>query len=432
MLHFLRRLRPRAKDRRPEPQPPRARPAVESLEDRCLPSHAGGDAVIHWNRTLLDAIRAESTSPPVAARDMAIVEVAVFDAVNSIEPTYAPYRVHVPAAPGASPQAAAIEAAFQTLSTLFPAERPLFDQQLHRSLAHIPGGPAKVEGLRVGRAVARKCLAMRQHDGLAAQVSYTPGTAPGEWRPTPPKFAPALLPGWPAVAGFGIKSGAQFRPAGPPALTSAQYAQAFAEVEALGDKTSTVRTPDQTQIALFWADNAGTATPPGHWNEIAEQIAARRHTSLLQNARLFAVLDMTLADAGIAAWDAKYTYNFWRPVTAIPQAGADGNPATTADPTWAPLLATPNFPSYVSGHSTFSAAACAVLTRFFGRHVHFRTTSDALPGVVRSFRSFAQAADEAGMSRIYAGIHWQFDNQDGLALGTAVGNYDLKHLLRPL
>jgi membrane-associated phospholipid phosphatase len=406
---------------------------VEGLEDRCLLSGGGGgDAVIRWNRTLLDAIRAVKTPPPVAARDMAIVQAAVFDAVNWIQPLAQPYRVRVAAAPGASLTAAVDEAAFRTLSALFPNERPLFEQQLHRALAHVPGGPAKAEGRSVGRAVARKCLVLRQDDGSAAQVSYTPGTAPGEWRPTPPAYPPALLPGWPGVTGFGIKNGAQFRPAGPPALTSAEYAQAFAEVKALGGKNSTVRTPDQTQIALFWADNAGTATPPGHWNEIAEQIAVRRHTSLAENARLFALLDVALADAGIAAWDAKYTYNVWRPVTAIPQAGADGNPATAPDPGWAPLLATPNFPSYVSGHSTFSAAACAVLTEVFGGHTHFATTSDALPGVVRSFRSFRQAAQEAGMSRIYAGIHWQFDNRDGLALGTAVANYDLRHLLRPL
>ena len=184
---------------------------------------------------------------------------------------------------------------------------------------------------------------------------------------------------------------------------------------------STERTAEQTLIARFWADGAGTATPPGHWNQIADDVARQRDTDLVQNARLFALLNIALADAGIASWDAKYYYGFWRPITAIREAGADGNALTMPETDWSPLLATPPFPSYTSGHSTFSGAASEVLSFFFGPEHRVHHSTDDLPGVVRSFDSFSEAAEEAGMSRIYGGIHFGFDNRDGLAQGRAVG-----------
>jgi membrane-associated phospholipid phosphatase len=212
-------------------------------------------------------------------------------------------------------------------------------------------------------------------------------------------------------------------------LTSAEFTRTFARVKALGAATGSTRTPEQTRIALFWADGAGTVTPPGHWNQIAAQIAMQQGNTLPENARMFAVLDVALADAGIAAWDAKYTFDYVRPVTAIRNAAADGNPNTVADPAWSPLLATPPFPSYVSGHSTFSAAAAVALAGFFGTdHLTFTTGSDALPGVTRTFTSLWSAAEEAGVSRIYGGIHWDFDNAAGLALGRAVGQQAVKRL----
>jgi membrane-associated phospholipid phosphatase len=274
-------------------------------------------------------------------------------------------------------------------------------------------------------------LAWRATDGSSRVVSYTPGTQPGQWQPTPPTFSPAAFPQWSAVTPFAISSGSQFRPAGPPALTSQAYANALQEVEALGSANSTTRTPEQSQIALFWADGAGTETPPGHWNEIAEQVARTHGDTLVQDARLFATLNIALADAAIAAWDAKYTFNFWRPVTAIHNANLDGNARTTADPSWTPFLVTPAFPSYVSGHSSFSAAAAVVLTSFFGGHVTFTARSDALPGVTRTFHSFMDAAEEAGLSRIYGGIHYSFDNRDGLAMGGALADYVIHHVLLP-
>jgi membrane-associated phospholipid phosphatase len=230
-----------------------------------------------------------------------------------------------------------------------------------------------------------------------------------------------------------MTSGSQFRPPPPPALTSTAYATAFNEVKSLGRVDSTTRTADQTQIAQFWKDAAGTAYAFGHWNKIAEGVSVDQGLDLVDNARLFALLNIATADALISCWDAKYTYNFWRPVTAIQFAGDSSiNPATQSDPTWTPLIVTPNFPSYTSAHSTVSAAAATVLTSLFGPDYHFSAGSDGLPGVTRSFASFAAAAAEAGQSRIYGGIHFQFDNQGGLASGAALGQFVFQNFLVPV
>jgi membrane-associated phospholipid phosphatase len=229
-----------------------------------------------------------------------------------------------------------------------------------------------------------------------------------------------------------MKPETQYKPDGSAALGSKAYTTAFNEVKSLGGKKSARRTEDQTQIALFWADNAGTATPPGHWNEIAQTVARQRAISLAECARLFALLNMSLSDAGVLCWVIKYTHGFWRPVTAIRRAGEDGNPDTDADADWEPLLETPPFPAYTSGHSTFSAAGASLLANFFGTdRVSFATASDGLPGVTRSFGSFWAAAEEAGMSRIYGGIHWQFDNTDGLLTGKTLGTYVFRNYLQP-
>jgi hypothetical protein len=412
---------------------------VEQLEDRQLlslglapirPIPARPDAVIFWDRVMLDAIRVDKTAPPQAARAMAMVSIAVYDAVNAIEHTHAFYKIRASAPPGTSEPAAASTAAFFVLESLYPAQQTTFQDDLRLALKRIPGGTAKLNGEGLGMEVALKVLALRRNDGANATVSYKPGTAPGQWVPTPPSFAAALLPGWGHVTPFALLSGSQFRPAGPPALSSTAYATAFNEVKSVGSANSTTRTAEQTQIANFWADGTGTETPPGHWNDIAQNVALARHNSLAQNARLFALLNIALADAAIACWDAKFTYNFWRPITAIRNANLDGNSATMKDASWTPLLVTPPFPSYMSGHSTFSGAAAQVLTDLFGKNVHFTSSSDALPGVQRSFTSFVQAAQEAGQSRIYGGIHFQFDNQDGLATGTSVGDWVFHHVLK--
>lgn len=381
------------------------------------------DVVLDWNEALLDAIRADRTPPPRAARAMAIVHIATYDAVNSVIRGNTPYRFFDPAAAASSAEAAAASAAHQALVALFPARASVFDAALAATLADIPDGPGETEGVMLGRRSAASMLASRRFDGSDETLSYPGGRQPGQWRPTPPDSNTAVLPQWPFVTPFAMAQLDQFRPAGPPPLPDPAYAVDFDEVRRLGRVDSVERTAEQTAIARFWADGAGTSTPPGHWNQIARDVSRQRNTGLYENARTFALLNIALADAGISSWDTKYFYGVWRTITAIREADTDGNPATTADPSWSPLLATPPFPSYTSGHSTFSAAAAEVLSSVFGPRTEFSTTSEDFPDVVRSFGSFAEAADEAGRSRIYGGIHFEFDNRDGLAAGAAVGRY---------
>jgi hypothetical protein len=393
---------------------------------------ARADVVIDWNNELLDAIRTDRTSPPKAGRAMAVVHVAVFDAVNGILGGYTPYHVSAAAPPGASPEAAAVAAAHQALVALFPAQQATFDAELATSLAAIPDGSAKTAGIAWGEAVADQILDLRadDHSGDVIPAFYPVGSL--WWIPTPPAFAPSLLPNWPTVTPFAMTSGKQFRVDAPPGPGSNEYLAAFREVKKLGKSDSPDRTAEQTQIALFWADGAGTATPPGHWHVIAQGLSEDHHLSLLENARLFALLGIASADAAIVSWDNKYAYNDWRPVTGIQNADTDGNPKTFADATWSSLIATPPFPAYTSGHSTFSSSSARVLEFFFGTDdVDFSTTSDGLPGVTRSFESFSQAAEEAGQSRIYGGIHWQYDNQGGLTSGRALAEHVFFNFLTP-
>lgn len=387
------------------------------------------DVVLDWNATLLKAVQADKTAPPLAARNMAMVHAAIYDAVNGITRTHSVYHTDVTAPAGTSEEAAAAEAAYHILVSLYPQQKTTFDTALETSLAAIADGTAENDGVALGQQVADQILAWRSNDGDNTSRPYTPGIAPGEWQPTAPTYQSALLPQWPGLACFAMDNGGQFRPDGSPALDSASYTADFNQVKELGRSDSTTRTPEQTEIAKFWADDAGTYTPPGHWNQIAEKVALQQGNSLEENARLFALLNITLADASIAAWDAKYAYNSWRPITAIQQADKDGNPLTTADPTWAPLLTTPPFPEYISGHSTFSGAADVILTNFFGDNVTFTTSTIGLPGVERSFSNFTTAADEAGMSRIYGGIHFYSADKDGLACGRALGDYVFKNFL---
>jgi hypothetical protein len=389
------------------------------------------DVVIDWNATLLNAVRASNTPPPVATRNMAIVHAAIFDAVNGIEGTYNPYYVTSAGPAGASSAAAAAEAAYWTILSLYPSLKNTFDRALTASLAKIADGAAKDAGIAYGRSVAEAILTLRSNDGSSAIVDYIPGTAPGDWRPTPPSSAPALLPGWGDVTPFVLAHSSQFLPGGPPALDSDAYTADYNRTKELGKLDSAIRTADQTEIARFWADGGGTYTPPGHWNQIAQSLTASPGRSLVENARLFALLNFGLADAGITCWESKYTYNFWRPLTAIREGDNDGNQATVGDPNWTPLLVTPPFPEYVSGHSTFSGAGSTILGGLLGNNIGFSVSSLGTPGITRSFANFAAAADEAGSSRIYGGIHFESANRDGLTAGRALGTYVLGNILLP-
>ncbi|PYT59817.1 MAG: hypothetical protein DMG35_13385 [Acidobacteria bacterium] len=393
---------------------------------------ADGDVVIEWNTAALNAIRTGRTPPPIASRALAILHASIYDAINGIDRRHEAYLVQGAVPASASEEAAASAAAHRVLVTLFPANAPSFDDLHTTILTAIPKDPQKNAGIAWGESVADEILARRGNDGSGTTVPPPSGSGPGVWQPTPPAFAPYLLPQWAFVTPFAMTNSSQFRPPGPPALTNEKYAADYNEVKALGAAVGSARTSEQDLIALFWADGAGTETPPGHWNSIAQDIAAAKGNTLEENARLFALLNIAMADAAICAWDAKYTYNFWRPVTAIRNGDTDDNSSTVADPTWSSFIVTPPFPDYTSGHSTFSGAASTVLARFYGTDsIAFTTGSDFLPGVTRSFTGFSAAASEAAVSRLYGGIHYRSANEDGLAAGIDIGEWTFTHYLQP-
>jgi hypothetical protein len=403
---------------------------VEPLECRTM---MAVDMVLEWNSLAVEATRVARLSPNVQSRALAIVHGAVFDAVNGIERDYAPYLVKQHTARWASPEAAAATAAHNVLVGLLPAQQATLDAALTSSLAKVPNGRAEDAGVDYGKMVAQRMLAERADDGSTDVVTYVPGTGPDDWQPTPPNFPSAALPQWATVEPFGINSPDQFRAAPPPALNSPEFTAAFNQIKSLGAATGSTRTAEQTDIARFWAGPSGTVQPPGHWNGIARGVADAQGNSLAANARMMALLNIGMADALIAAWDTKFAYSFVRPVTAIRNADNDGNPDTTADPAWSPLLTTPGHPSYMAAHSTLSAAAATILAEFFGNDaIAFTSSAEVAAGgtvITRSFHGFWQAAQEAGASRIYGGIHWSFDNQAGLQAGHSVGEFVATNLL---
>jgi len=405
------------------------------------------DEVTDWNQHMLRAGTVGGTSPLVMSRVAAIIQASVFDAVNGIERKYTPVRVPPGGAAGASPRAAAVEAAYAALVVLYPAQKSTFDARLAVSLTAIASDPHETSagmasGIAWGQTVANDILSWRATDGFTpAPPPFLGGTAVGEWRPTPPGFMPGAGPQFAYMTPWVIGAPSQFRPGGPPALTSARYAADFNETKTMGNISSSLRTADETIYSWFWA--ASTATYL--WNQVADSLIERgdrdedddsgrwgeRRNSLLENARVLALLDLAMADAAIACWEAKYHYVFWRPVTAIPLGDTDGNPATIADPSWLPLFATPAHPEYPSGHSTVSGAAAVVLARFFGEKRHFTMDNDLLIGVTRSFSSFSQALDEVKNARIFAGIHFRSACDDGQTTGIQVANYVLDNALLP-
>ncbi|MBX3387590.1 MAG: vanadium-dependent haloperoxidase [Phycisphaeraceae bacterium] len=398
--------------------------AAITLGSLALVPSAHADVVLDWNQHALNAVVAGGSPPPRASRALAMVQSAVFDAVNSVDRVYQPYLVNTVAPAGTSREAAAVVAAHGVLVGLYPAQAAALDAHRDASLAAIPDGPGKVSGIGLGQNVASAMIAWRNSDGSDAPSTYTPTDAPGHWRVGPGNVTPALLPQWGQVTPFAIASGAQFRPPAPPSLDSVEYANSLNQVKALGRATGSTRTPEQTDIALAWAFGAGTVTPPGAWNQIAQQLAFSGPDSVLENARLFAALNVATADAAIACWDAKYVYDLWRPVHAIRDAHLDGNALTDQEADWTPLLATPPFPAYTSGHSTFSRAAASVLAAILGSDsIDIMFQGDA--GVIRHLTSLDAAADEAGLSRIYGGIHFDFDNIMGQLCGEQVADWVL-------
>jgi membrane-associated phospholipid phosphatase len=474
-----------------EPASPvyRTQPGTHELPPRYSPP-AGPNPTLrlaYWNEVALRAIAVDHTPPFFAggtiaaeqpgptrtSRVLAIVHIAIYDALNAIYKRYPGYSGELPAFRDSSPDAAIAQATHDTLVALYPRQSGRLDGWLKADLARLPAGRARLNGTDIGRRAASAILALRADDGAydgepLVGEDYEVSDAPGKWRPDPVSgIRIALGAYWQRLTPFVLQSVSQFRPAPPPALASDAYASAFAELRLLGGdgyRTPTRRTAEQTMIGIYWGYD-GTAwigTPPRLYNQIAVQLALRRTSDPLELARTLALVNAAIADTTMATWATKYEYDFWRPVTAIREASpgtgptglGDGNPATRADPHWAPLGApasnltgpnfTPPFPAYPSGHAGLGSAMFQILRRLYGDSIAFTFVSDEYNGITRDnrgktrprlprgYRSLSQAEEENGQSRIYLGIHWQFDKTGGMAIGRQVANYIVERgLVRP-
>ena len=398
------------------------RPATSPL------AAGSGQLVVDWNKTLIAILNIHGAQPATIhpTRSFAILQAAEYDATVAITHKGRPYRFRVPVARPASAAAAADQAAHDVLAGLYPGQAGVADDRLAAELAVIPDSPAKQQGIKTGKAVAARLLTIRSTDGSAAPPPpFAPGTAPGAYRPTPPSFTPPVFTNWGAVTPFTLKSGAQVRPAAPPPVTSDAYQDSLAVTRSLGQDTSTTRTTDQTTAGKDWG-----STPVWNvWNEVAQDQVVAHRSSLQDAATAFAALDLTLADSAIGLYDAKYTYQVWRPITAIRAGSEFGFPPA---PDWNPLAATAPDPSYPGAHATFSFAAATVLTAAFGGKQPVTVHFDALPGQTRAFASFYDAAGEASLSRIWAGQHTTLDEDAGQRLGSRIARFALRYFGRDL
>jgi hypothetical protein len=444
------------------------------------------EVVRHWNHIAIDASGldhqptdsthtfGEQLGPCRAARAMAIVHIAIFEAVNAIDRKYQSYVGLAPAQPDTSMRAAIGQASCDTLQALFPSQAAIMANDLSAELAQVDAGGAKDRGIALGHAAAQAILAMRSNDGSEIPepqygVDYIAGNGPGEWRQDPVSMHPLALGAfWDQGAPFSMTSADQFRVDPPPALTDTAYTLTYDEELAIGGDgvvTPTLRSDEETFIGTFWAYDGtpSLCAPPRFYNQIANQIAQDLGSNVDELARLLALVNVAMADAGIAVWDSKYFYKFWRPVTGIresdpgtgPSGLGDGNPATIGDRTYTPLGApasnltgpnfTPPFPSYPSGHAGFGGALFQVLRRFYGTNsIQFTIISDEFNGVTvdnqgnvrplipRTFDTLSQAEEENGQSRLYLGIHWVFDKDKGIEQGENVGDWVFDHVLKPL
>lgn len=400
------------------------------------PQAESPNVVVQWNRTLLVIVRTPGAQPATvhSTRSFAIMHAAIYDAVNAIDGTHKPYLIHLTdASRFASQDAAAASAAHEVLSALYPKFQAMLDAQLQQSLASIPDGSDKTEGIAIGQTVADQILSLRANDGSNASpipFVFTNPPAPGAYQSTPPNFPKQpQFTHWSHVTPFALERANQFRPGPPPALTSDVYTDDFNEVQSLGIANSTSATPDQALTGRFW-----NGAIQNYWNEIAQTAALAHESTTAQNARLFALLNLSFADSVIAFYDAKYTYNFWRPVTAIREAALASNPGTIANPNWLPEVGntTPD-PSYPGAHAVISAAGASVLVSFFDKEqFDFTVTSEVLAGVDRSFNNFSAAAEEATQSRIFAGVHFRSDLTTGHTLGRQIADFVVDNFLTPV
>ncbi len=457
----------------------RVAPRIEVLEPRCL---LAADVILEWNNVMLTANAAdhsraapEQGGPILTARAFATVSAAMYDAFNSIERMGAPFVIRAKVPGEADRDAAVAQAAHDTLLALFPSQQARFETALQNTLSRVPDGPAEDQGRLVGAAVAQYVLDTRADDGVSELMrfndEYQPQKLPGfhDVDPLNPEqgfYAPGAMHVAPFVVADLDQFAARRLDDGTPEgrlefMASEEYRLAFDEVFALGGDgitSPTTRTEEQTHIGIYWGYDGrpGLGTPPRLYNQIAQTIAIQQNNSVADNARLFALLNIAQADAGLTAWNNKYDDDLWRPVMGIRHSAADGNPATVGEPDWVPLGApasnprpgesnfTPPFPAYTSGHATFGAAVFQTLTRFYGRDdIPFSFVSDELNGmtldadgsvrplVARTFNSFSEAKFENGQSRIYLGIHWAFDRDDGIQTGNEVADYVFDSMMRP-
>lgn len=396
---------------------------------------ARADAVLDWNVIAVNTAVANKQSPFAQARYAAIVQLAVFEAVNSITQEYQPYLGTINPPPDASPDAAAIEAAYQVLSTYFPNSTPTLLTDRTNSLAQIPDGQPKTDGIATGDAAASAMILLRANDGSFPPQFDIPGPpAPGVWQATAScPIVNGIQVGvgfqWPNVTPFGIASAHDYLLGPPPALTSNQYAKAYNEVMTVGSLNSTHRPPDRANVALFYA----ASSPTQVFNWAAEQVAVEQGGSLTDNARVFALINMAMSDSLVASFLNKYTYNFWRPETAIHGGDTDGNPKTKGDPNWAPFVTTPCFPSYPSNHGSAGNAAAEVLRNLYEDDgISITLTNPVLPNIVLYYTSFSQITYDISDARVYGGIHFRTDQDAGEKLGEAIGKAVYKHNLRPV
>jgi hypothetical protein len=404
-----------------------------------LVSAAHPDPVLEWIGIMNDTVLADKTNPLITSRVVALVSSSVFDAVNGIEDRYQPIHVKAEAPHHASVQAAAVQAAYAMLLKLYPKQSDSLKLHLDASIAAITQEKPQsiAAGIAWGQQVADSIWDWRSTDGFSPPPPPFVGvlglvgmpSAIGVWRPTPLLNAPGAGTQFASMTPWTIKRPSQFRPLPPPALTSATYTADYNEIKIMGVFAGSQRTADQSELALFWAGNTAL-----YWNRIALQIATAQSLSLSENAHLFARLNLAMADAGIACWDAKYRFVFWRPITAIRGGDTDGNDATVVDPNWTPWLdffppGTPPHPEYPSGHSTVSGAAAFILESAFGDNTPFTVTSDVRPGT-RSFSSFSAATEEIADARVFGGIHYRNSCVTGNAIGRAVADYVLSHAMR--
>ncbi len=451
--------------------------AIEVLEERCVPSV---DPILDWNAIAIEVNRVsysggvvnDQGGPTRSSRALAIVHVAMFDAWNSIHKTYDPYLVQAPNTSRASDVAAVSQAAHDTLVAMYPHQQAFIDAKLTQALALVPNGRSETRGINVGKFVAQKILVARTNDGSEVVGQYIPDGQIGHHDVDPLNPNQGFLtPAWGSVTPFAIPSTDAIPTPTVPSLGSVEYAQAYSQVKELGEETSTERTTDQTEIGIYWGYDVarGLGDPPRLYNQIARVVAQQEGNTVAENARMFALINIAMADSGIQAWGVKYREDFWRPIIAIRQGDADGNANTVGDVNWSPLGAprsnplptedvnfTPPFPAYTSGHATFGGAVFKTMQNFYQTDdisfsIPFDFVSDEFNGLTtdihdlipdlvlnavrnelpRHYDSFSQAAAENAASRIFLGIHWRFDAVQGVSAGNRIADYTFDHVLRP-